>query len=271
MRDREILCVIFFFFLFCCCLTCFFFFRVTRLIKGSNSKKSGAGNIRESLLLDDQRFPSSSSLFLSLVGESSIPSPSLAFILTSTFEPSLPIFPRPTLDLFRHPGVPPSMMSSTPVLGLSWNAGGQRWARSLRVLETEPGRNPFYLYATGAYECPTKEQRRSSIIRQSPEQPTGMRHRHAPFLFFFFHDHEEQLLSEPVGIQSNMNPAEPVFPFIATTTTGARAPPESNTTRPQAPSRNSTTTTGSSIRYTYALETVTYPTAPPGRFRCRSR
>ena len=80
MRDREILCVFF-------CLSFFvvsyirFFPRVTRLIKASNSKKSGAGNIRESLLLNHQRFPSSSSLSLSIGGDSPSPSPSRGFIL----------------------------------------------------------------------------------------------------------------------------------------------------------------------------------------------
>jgi len=59
----------------------------------------------------------------------------------------------------------------SPKLVLLWNAGGQRWAMSLRVLEelvTEPGQNPFYLYTTVAYACLTKEQRRCSIICQSP-------------------------------------------------------------------------------------------------------
>jgi hypothetical protein len=75
VRDREILCVVLFFF-FLRVLYCFF--RVTRLVKASNSKKSGTGNIRESLLLNRQRFPSSSSLSLSIGGESLSPSPSRA-------------------------------------------------------------------------------------------------------------------------------------------------------------------------------------------------
>jgi hypothetical protein len=62
-----------------CCLSILFFYvlysvfiyRVTRLINASNSKKSEAGNIRESLLLNHRRFPS----YSSLVGEP--PSPSL--------------------------------------------------------------------------------------------------------------------------------------------------------------------------------------------------
>ena len=49
------------FFFFSCLI--FVFFRVPRLIKPSNSKKSEAGNIRESLLLNHQRFPSSRSFY----------------------------------------------------------------------------------------------------------------------------------------------------------------------------------------------------------------
>ena len=67
MLDREILCVVGLS-LFSCLILLLFFFRLTRLIKASNSKKPGAGNFRESLLLNDQRFLSSSSLSLS-VGE----------------------------------------------------------------------------------------------------------------------------------------------------------------------------------------------------------
>ena len=64
-------CAFFFcFLLFHVSYILFFLFRVTRLIKASNSKKIGAGNIRESLLLNHQRFPSSSSLPLSVGGES---------------------------------------------------------------------------------------------------------------------------------------------------------------------------------------------------------
>jgi len=58
MRDRETLCVFAFLFFFSCLSFFFsvvsyirFVLRVTWLIKPSNSKKSGAGNIRESLLL----------------------------------------------------------------------------------------------------------------------------------------------------------------------------------------------------------------------------
>ena len=69
-----------------------------------------------------------------------------------------------------------------------------------------------------------------------------------------------------------MNTADSVSPSMATTTTVAPAPTpatESNTIRPQPPSGNSTTTTGSSICYsvatpaTYTLETVTYAQAIP--------
>ena len=63
MRDWEILCV-------CAAFLSLFvfrvlyspFFRVTRLMKASNSNKSGAGNVRESLL-NHQRFPSGSQRF----------------------------------------------------------------------------------------------------------------------------------------------------------------------------------------------------------------
>jgi len=68
-------------FFFLCLIFCFFF-RVTRLIKASNSKKSGAGSIRELLLLNQRRFPSWSSLALSVGGESPSLSLSCAFIIS---------------------------------------------------------------------------------------------------------------------------------------------------------------------------------------------
>ncbi|KIM44168.1 hypothetical protein M413DRAFT_9365 [Hebeloma cylindrosporum] len=53
----------------------------------SNSKKNGSGNVRESLLLNHQRFPSSSSLALSSSGGES-PSPSPSRPLSSSFSSS---------------------------------------------------------------------------------------------------------------------------------------------------------------------------------------
>ena len=80
----------------------------------------------------------------------------------------------------------------------------------------------------------------------SPEQRTRMRyHHHAPFLRFLLHSafsvrlsghfeaHEEQPLSEPVGIHSAMNAAEPVSPSIATMKTLAPAPAPESSTRVQ--------------------------------------
>ena len=75
------------------------FFRITQLIKASNSKKNGAGIIRESLLPNHQRFPSLSSLCLSVAGEFPSPSPSRAFMLAPAFDPSLTIFRRPTFRI----------------------------------------------------------------------------------------------------------------------------------------------------------------------------
>ena len=87
-----------FFLSFFFCRVLYSFFRVTRLIKASNSKKSGAGSIRESLLMNHQRFPSSSSLSLSIGGDPPSPSPSRTFILNSTLYPeSNHFFRRPTL------------------------------------------------------------------------------------------------------------------------------------------------------------------------------
>jgi len=62
--------------------------RITRLIKASNLKKSGAGNIRESLLLKLQP-PVISVVFAFLVcwGESLSPSSSCAFNITPTSDP----------------------------------------------------------------------------------------------------------------------------------------------------------------------------------------
>jgi hypothetical protein len=141
-----------------------------------------------------------------------------------------------------------------------------------------------------------KEQRRSSIIRHSPPNSTrecdttttarpssdfsSIAPSQSASQVTLNHDHEEEEpLSEPVGIHSVMNEAEPASPSIATTTTVAAPPPvpesepeleptvESNTARPRPPSGNSTTTTP--IRYslatpaTYTLETVTYAQAIP--------
>jgi len=53
----------FFFFIFARVLYSFFIFENHPVIRGSNSKNSGAGNIRESLLLNHQRLPSSSPSF----------------------------------------------------------------------------------------------------------------------------------------------------------------------------------------------------------------
>lgn len=53
----------FFFFIFARVLYSFFLFENHPVIRGSNSKNSGAGNIRESLLLNHQRLPSSSPSF----------------------------------------------------------------------------------------------------------------------------------------------------------------------------------------------------------------
>jgi len=143
-----------------------------------------------------------------------------------------------------------------------------------------------------------KEQRRSSIIRHStPNNPreceTTMTARFSSDFSSIApsqsasqvtlnHDHEEEPLSEPVGVHSVTNAADPVSPSIATMTAAAAPAPapapepepepivESNTARPRPPSGNSTTTTtGSSIRYslsmpaTYTFETVTYAQAIP--------
>jgi len=97
-----------------------FFSRVTQF-------SNGAGSIRELLLLDDQQFLSSSSLSLSVGGESSVPSPSFAFILTSTFNPNLPISRRPTLHLFCHPRVLPSVMGLPPVFGVPLHVLVEVW------------------------------------------------------------------------------------------------------------------------------------------------
>ncbi|KAH9475290.1 hypothetical protein JR316_0012401 [Psilocybe cubensis] len=68
MRDREIL--------------------VTRLIKASKSHKSGSSNFRDSLLLGNQRFPSSSSLSSSFLGQQDSPSPSSSRPLSAAFSSS---------------------------------------------------------------------------------------------------------------------------------------------------------------------------------------
>jgi len=135
-----------------------------------------------------------------------------------------------------------------------------------------------------------KEQRRSSIIRQSPpEQPTRIRHNDDALFpsiapsqsasqVMLKHDHEEEPLLEPVGIHSPVNAAEPVSPSIATTTTVAAAPPapepepeltvesvESNTAHPRPPSSNSTTTiTGSSICHSLAMPALGLGKKPLG-------
>ncbi|PPQ69400.1 hypothetical protein CVT25_004632 [Psilocybe cyanescens] len=68
MRDREIL--------------------VTRLIKASKSQKSGSSNFRDSLLLGNQRFPSSSSLSSSYIGQQDSPSPPSSRPLSAAFSSS---------------------------------------------------------------------------------------------------------------------------------------------------------------------------------------
>ena len=118
---------------------------------------------------------------------------------------------------------------------------------------------------TVAYECFIKEQRRSSIIRHStPNNPreceTTMTTRfpsdfssivpsQSASQVTLNHDHEEEPLSEPVGVHSVTNAADPVSPSIATMTAVAGAPPalepepetelepivESNTARPVLP------------------------------------
>jgi hypothetical protein len=86
---------VFLFFLVVSYIRFFFPSRGTWLIKASNSK---TGKIREPLL-DDQQFPSSFSLSLSVGGELPSPSPSRGFILAPPFDLSLTIPRRPTLRI----------------------------------------------------------------------------------------------------------------------------------------------------------------------------
>ena len=123
----------FFFFFFVSYILFVFFFRVTQLIKVSNSKKNGAGNITESLFPNHQRFPSSSLLCFSVAGEFPSPSPSRAFMLASAFDPSQIIFRRPTLRivLIIHRASSCSVRAPSPgnAPGSRRTRVGDQWAR----------------------------------------------------------------------------------------------------------------------------------------------
>ena len=144
------------------------------MIKASNSKKSGAGSIRESLLLNHQRFPSSS-LSLSIVGES--PSPSRA-LFSPHLAPESKFFCRSIVRviLVIYKASSGSVGAATCETHLAakeresaikwctsicaalgariralmncgwvWSEVGKEALRVLEELEPEPGENPFYL------------------------------------------------------------------------------------------------------------------------------
>jgi len=167
---------------------------------------------------------------------------------------------------------------------------GKEASRVLEELETEPGKNSFYLYITVAYECFTKKKKKKkTFFHHPPNNPrecdtTATTHLSSDFSSIgssqssqvtLNHAHEGQPPVQPATLHSVMNaPAfgEPVSPSIATTAAvAAPVPPaESNTTRPRPLYGNSTTTTaGSCLRYsvatsaTHTLETVTYEQVIP--------
>ena len=171
------------------------FFRVTRLMKASNSKKSGAGNVRESLLLNHQRFPSGSQRFYRFALSCVVLAPS------PTFDPSYTIFfGRSTLRVIFLTLEAPSLRNApgsqrTRVgyqrrlseMGLApirasmrlrmWSCGTEA-LRTLDELEIEfPGKN---IYSWNLFERVTKydffAQQRRSIIHQSHLAPLNNSH-----------------------------------------------------------------------------------------------
>jgi hypothetical protein len=177
-------------------------------------------------------------------------------------------------------GVPPSAMGLVVVSGLSWSAGGygQKWESRLYAYWTcwrpsfQVRVSRFYINTGRPYECFIKEQRRPSITRQSPpnnpRECDNITATRPSYDFSSIGQPPRCLESRSRGTHRHTLRHQcscfgnPVSPSIATTmtVTAAPEPVESNITRPRPPSGNPTTTTGSSIRYSAAVDTHQPPT-----------